>query len=803
MPDNRSRRPGASLLPIRPTDSSFVGVQPREGIGMRDVMRILRRRVWTVALVTAAISGAAAWFVHDSYPRYRATATLRLADLRQSMTEGISDEDLALPNGRTINPQLSQIQLLTSRALLGAVVDSLSLRLRPDFHGFAIRTLTGVAVATGAPTDTLELSFDANGVAVHGNRRQASARYGQPVVLDGVTFIVTARPRVQHSTWEVISRESAIDLVLENLRVSPRPQTDIVDVSYSAYRPRIAQAVANSVADGYRQQDLDASREQAHRRRVFLEGQLAETDASLRDAQLALSAFRRRAQLFSARDKLTAQQADLMSLDTQRSALVSQRGMLGSLMAQVEASPRADISGGLSALMASPELASDPGISTLYRQLAALHVQRDSLTTGSWSSPPSDPVVRRVDDLIASTSAHVEDAIRGHLAGIDARIAALDQLRAATATVIEGLPTLESEEVRLLQRVASVQTLADDLRSEFQKARLAEAIEIGRVSVVDHAPLPYTVAGLPRSLQVMLGVFFGVLLGSALAIVLEVMNTSIRREQEVTEALNVPSLGVIPRATDGEVTDGRARFGGIFRSRPRPALGAVTDAPTVLPSIGGEAYRILRTNLLFSSDTQGLRTLVVTSALPQEGKTVIAANLAISFAREGLRVLLIDADLRRPAMHRMFGVARSPGLAQALANAAAPETVIRATSVSGLSLLPCGSLPSNPMDVVRGTRVRELLETISGSYDLVIIDTPPVLPVADAAIIAAVSDGVLMVVRAGKTSRGLTQEACGRLAAVGANIVGTVLNDPSGRNISSYSYVADDVGTGAGTAAHA
>jgi len=647
-------------------------------------------------------------------------------------------------------------------------------------------------VSPGAPTDTLQLSFDSVGVTVAGDRRRVAARYGTPVVLDGVRFTVTERPRTKQSTWFMFSREATIDLVLNNLRVAPRPQTDVVDVSYTAYRPRIAQAVANSVVERYRALDLDAAREQAHRRRMFLEGQLSETEASLTDAQLALTEFRRRAQLFSARDKLTAQQADLASLDTQRAALASQRGMLGALMAQLDRAHSANIDGSLSALMASPEIAADPAISTLYRQLTALHVQRDSLTTGSWSSPPSDPVVRRVDDLIVTTNAHVADAVRGHLAGIDARIAALDQLRASTATTIEGLPTLESEEVRLLQRVASVQALADQLRGEFQKARLDEAVEVGQVSVVDLAPLPYQVAGLPRSLQLVLGVILGLLLGAVVAIVLEVMNTSIRREQEVTEALNIPSLGVIPRATSGEVTDGRSRFGHIFGARGRHVLPSTLGAPTALPSIGGEAYRILRTNLLFSSDTQGLRTLVVTSALAQEGKTVIAANLAISFAREGMRVLLVDADLRRPGLHRMFGVPRSPGLAQALADVASLDSAIQPTSVTGLSLLPCGSLPSNPTELVRGTRIRELCKSIGSSYDLVIIDTPPVLPVADAAIIAAVSDGVLMVVRAGKTSRGLTREAYARLSAVGANIIGTVLNDPSGRNISPYTYTGRD-----------
>ena len=802
MADNRSGRPGAALTSFRGADGPSSGGAQREGIGMRDVLRILRGRFWTVAAVTVAITAAAAWFVRTEYPQYRATATLQLADMRQSMTEGVGDPDLAAPNARVVNPQLSQTQLLTSRTLIGDVVDSLSLRLRPDFHGFANRLLTDVRVTPGTPTDTLLLSFGPTTVTVKGEHGHAVARYGQPLQVGGVRFTVLERPRADESTWAVFSREAAIDFVLGNLRVSPRPQTDVVDVSYTAYRPPVAQAVANSIVEHYRAQDLDASREQAHRRRVFLEGQLAETDASLADAQLALNAFRSRAQLFSARDKLAAQQAELMSLDTQRSALVAQRDMLGALMTKLDNAPAADVSGNLSALMASPELAADAGISNLYRQLSTLHMQRDSLTTGSWSSPPSDPVVRRTDDLITTTNTHLEDAIRGHLAGVDARLSALDQLRGSTASVIEGLPNLESEEVRLLQRVASVQTLADQLRAEFQRARLAEAVEIGRVSIVDRAPLPYQVAGLPRPLQVVLGVILGALLGSALAILLEVMNTSIRRQQEVEEALNIPSMGVIPRATAGEITHRRGRLGNLFngRGRPRGALASSAGAPAE-PSIGGEAYRILRTNLLFSTETQGLRTLVVTSAMPQEGKTVIAANLAMAVAREGMRVLLIDADLRRPSLHRLFGVARSPGLAQALADGTSLDAVTRETSISGLSLLPCGSLPSNPTDLMRGVRVRELLARIGSTYDLVIIDTPPVLPVADASIIAGASDGVLMVVRAGKTSRALTQEACGRLAAVGANLVGTVLNDPSGRNVRPYTYTGRDSAIGAGAPA--
>lgn len=791
MPDILSDRHVAPLRSLRPVSATAGGAHLREGIGLRDVLRILRRRIWIVAAVTVAVTAATGYFVQRAYPFYRATSTLRLENIRQSMTSGLSGPEGPTHNERVINPQLSRIQLLMSRSLIGAVVDSLGLRFRPDFHNFAARLLVDVQVTQGAPTDTIDLVFSSGSVLARGRRQRAVARYGEPLELDGVRFVVLGAPRAQSATWLVLSREAAIDAVLNNLKVRPRPQTDVVDVSYTAFRPRIAQAVVNSIVELYRMRDVDASRELARRRRVFLQGQLLESDSALSDAQLTLGAFRRRAQLYSSRDKLTAQHADLTSLDSQRSILLANRQMIGSLLTQLRASSPAEVSVSLGALMASPGLAADPAMSTLYRQLSELRVQRDSLTTGAWRNPPSDPVVRRLDDLIATTHSHIEQAIRGHLAGLDARIASLDGLRAATAAVIDGLPGLESEELRLLQRVAAVQTMTDQLRVEFQRARVGEAVEVGGVTIVDRAALPYQLAGMPRRLQIVLGALIGLLLGAGLAIVLEVSNTSLRHREEIEAVLHIPSLAVIPRVPDGELAHTSNRLAGFLGSMHRGSdarsAGLVKSAD--VRSIGAEAYRILRTNLLFSSSAQGLRTLVVTSALAQEGKTVIAANLAISFAREGLRVLLVDCDLRCPRLHLLLGGTRSPGLAQVLAHTASATDATRATPIPGLSFLPCGSVPANPSDLLRGGRLRELLASLADGYDMVILDTPPVLPVADALILAALSDGVVMVVRAGKTTRTLTQEACARLGAVGANVVGTVLNDPSGHNDArSYSY---------------
>jgi Mrp family chromosome partitioning ATPase len=202
-----------------------------------------------------------------------------------------------------------------------------------------------------------------------------------------------------------------------------------------------------------------------------------------------------------------------------------------------------------------------------------------------------------------------------------------------------------------------------------------------------------------------------------------------------------------------------------------------------------------------------MKTLVVTSAAPGEGKTLTSANLSVTFAYDGLRVLLIDCDVRRPRLHGLFQVPRSPGLMELLtpsyngsdekqvlpfdpidgrtASGDPISDVIRPTSVRGLSLLTCGALPTNPSGLLSGVRMRVLLQELAKNFDLVILDTPPVLATADAGILASLADGVLLVVRAGQTDRVAAKRAHQQLVNVGASIVGTVLNDPGGE-ISQY-----------------
>lgn len=205
-------------------------------------------------------------------------------------------------------------------------------------------------------------------------------------------------------------------------------------------------------------------------------------------------------------------------------------------------------------------------------------------------------------------------------------------------------------------------------------------------------------------------------------------------------------------------------------------------------SPAAEAFRVLRTNLQFMGLDRPLASLVITSAGPEEGKTLTAANLAVAFAQSGQRVVLVDADLRRPMVHRTFGLSHGlwRGLTSVLTSAADLGSVLAQTPVEGLRVLPSGPIPPNPAEMLGSQRMRHLMAALLEQFDLVVYDTPPVLAVADAPILAAVSDGTLLVVRANKVSHPLARRAHEALSAVKARVLGVVLDGVPGRARSGY-----------------
>jgi succinoglycan biosynthesis transport protein ExoP len=796
---------------LPPGPPSMDGGYERPGgdsLSLGQIFGVIRRRYRLILLMTLLGIGGGLYLALKTPASYRAVATIRLAGERRALTGEI--ENQAEISSRTMDPILSLAQGVRSYTVLGAVVDSLGLQLNSATPEFGANKLDKIWVSPQAGSDTIQVTFYQNGIKAKLANREARARYGEAVDLGTVRFAVTSVPDIPSAGLFVIPRQMAADKLMSGLVVAPRVGTDIIDVTYMSSNPRLAQRVVNTTVTVFKHLSILTAKEKSTRRREFLENQLKQTDSMLARAQSELAAFRSRQQLASTQDMLDRQQTDMMTLDARRAELEADRATFGTLLTQLKKGGAAGESEALRALAASPAMADNPAVSNYYRQLEINQYKLDSMTTGPWRAAPTNPDLIQLKSLIASTKGQLRQAVSSHVTTLDARIAALRSLRARSGASLQRLPAMAEEEARLTGRVQTLTSTSDEVRRDYQKARMAEEVEAGDLDIVDLAGTPYAAIWATAPLKLALGLLLGLLLGTGGAFLLEALNTSIRKPEDLELALHVPGLAVIPRLAAGGAPTPRR---GLLRSGKKAELETKRGNASALGtltqpfSIGVEAFRMLRTSLVWCEQGDNMKTLVVTSAAPGEGKTLTSANLSVTFAYDGLRVLLVDCDVRRPRLHGLFQVPRSPGLMELLTpsyngsdaaqsltfNPGAGRTdsgrpvtdVIRPTTVRGLSLLTCGALPTNPSGLLSGVRMRVLLQELAKSFDLVILDTPPVLATADAGILASLADGVLLVVRAGQTDRVAAKRAHQQLVNVGARVVGTVLNDPGGE-VSQY-----------------
>ncbi|MBA2670119.1 MAG: polysaccharide biosynthesis tyrosine autokinase, partial [Gemmatimonadetes bacterium] len=607
------------------------------------------------------------------------------------------------------------------------------------------------------------------------------AAYGVPVEIDGVRFAVAGQPGEGTATLHVLDREQAINKVLKMLSVGPREGSTIIDIRFTDPNPGRAQRVVNELAESFRAHNARGVQMRSQRRRMFIEEQLGQAEQRLADAQLALSSFRSTERLYSSREKLASEQAGLMNLEVRREELDAERRMLQSMLADMERLRGPEREEAVRTLVSAPGIASSPVVSNTYSRLVQYQTERENLAAGTWGRSESHPDVERLTALTASAERQLTSAVRSHLLSLDARVRSLDDLRGRSATVIRGLPAAETEETRLAQQVQTIGRMADLLREEFQRARIAEAVDGGQVEILDLATTAFPSRSGRRLQVLMMSLVFGMMLGAGGALLMETTNRSIRHREEMDSVLHVPSLAVVPRWTETgkAVTSHPALLprstGPAGGARPEPmSLVTLADAA----SGGAEAFRVLRTNLTSLRAGETLKLLVVTSPSIGEGKSTTAANLSVAFARQGMRVLAVDADLRRPRLYKLLGGSRQPGFTDLIVGRSSAAEAIQQTDVPNLYLLASGLPDAAAIEQLGSAGVRQLLRRLCERFDMIVIDTPPLLAGADASNLGAAADGVLLVVRAGSTAKNAATHALAQLHSAGAKVVGSVLNDP-------------------------
>jgi capsular exopolysaccharide synthesis family protein len=766
--------------------------EERDGVPLREYLNAIRRYWWLVAAASLVSVAFVGWRITHELPVYLASTSVRLRDPSTRISgelgngsPGSASEQLS---GYYSDPVLSQIQVLKSRAVAALVVDSLGLRLQPSKPDFPWGIVSRLAVNSAArPGDTLKVRFAPDAVTASLSGRSARAAYGMPLELPGVSLVFGSRPaELPSASFVVLSRDLAITLLQGRVDARPRELTNFLDITFTAYDPNLAQRVADATAAAFQQLNATSAQQASRRRALFVAEQLRNTDSLLLAAQMQLSGFRQGVNAFSPQEKFRQTQESLTNLRLRREDVEQERRVYDQLyQALIQGTPGS--ADQVAALAASPQVATNPGLITLYQQMSRYQSVRDSLTTGRFSSSVSNPDVARLDSLAANVRGRLTSAVGSRATVLAAQLRVMDGLIAGDAALTRALPDAEAEEQRLRRQVETLQTLADDLLREQQKARIDQAVEAGQVEVVDHALVPGGPMGRNGKKRILFALLVGLMLGGSGALVLDRLNTALFRREEIEELLHLPVLAIIPRIAPDAQQRARGKLrlprNAVVRRAPSGPEGLITV--TDLHSAGSQAYRKLRTHLIFSTGGEPLRTLLVTSPAASEGKSTVSANLAVTFAQQHLRVLLVDADMRRARLHTLFGVERLPGLTEVLARQNTLEDVLRPTGVDGLTLLPAGTLVPNVSELLGSERMKAVLNELSERFDLVIVDTPPVLAAADAEILGVQTDAALVVVRAGQTERQSAQYAVQQLRAIGARVVGAVLNDPD-EKVASY-----------------
>jgi capsular exopolysaccharide synthesis family protein len=333
--------------------------------------------------------------------------------------------------------------------------------------------------------------------------------------------------------------------------------------------------------------------------------------------------------------------------------------------------------------------------------------------------------------------------------------------------------------------------LFEVLINKMKEADLARMMRVNNIRIVDAAQDPGGPVRPRVSVNVGIGGLLGLILGVGLMWLRETLDNSVKTPQDLEERLGITFLGLLPQmAEEGQGKSRRRRSAG---SLP-PAAGSGHHVELVVhehPLSGiAEAARSIRTNLTFMNPDRPFKRLLVSSAAPMEGKTTVACSIAIALAQGGRRVCILDCDLRRPRVHRIFDRAGEGGVTNVIVGEATIDEVAKPTLVQNLWAIPAGPVPPNPADMLHSERFRKFLGDLSERFDNVVIDSPPIAAVTDSAVLSTLADGTVFVVRAFKTSRQLARQGLRILRDVDARVVGAVLNavDLSNREYGYYHY---------------
>jgi succinoglycan biosynthesis transport protein ExoP len=718
-------------------------------VNLYDYLRVIRKHRWTIATVFAVIFVSVVIFTFTATPIYRATARLII---EKDDPKVVSIQEVMSVDSSGLDYYQTQYKIIESRSVAREVIKRLKLNENEEF----------VPKPKDTVIDNIRLTIS------------DTISYFE-------SLLKTEKPlKIVDAAGETEEQSPLASAFISRVKVTPIRNSRLVDIGFETKDPELSSKIANTLARAYIDLNLETKLRATQEAVVWLNSRIDEERKKVELAEKALLRYKQEHNIitdFFSKDVETITAQKLSALNSQVIEAEAKR-----MEAETRYKQAVSLKKTPEMLDSIPEVMSNDLIQKIKTMEVELFKRKSELSKRYGANHPQIIAIQSELDTLDGRKAQEVERVTNSLNN------ALKVAQAREQSLKKSLNDQKGESFSLnakavnytvLKREAeSTKEMYDLVIKRFKETSMTENIRTGNIRVVDAAEVPKSPVKPKKTQNVLLGLIVGLFLGIGLAFFLEYLDNTIKTPDDIKERLKLPYLGPVPAIVVMKENPGNQE------RKPEDDLVTISSPK----STASESYRGIRTSLLFSSADNAPRIILVTSAAPSEGKTITAANLSVTMAQAGNRVLLLDCDMRRPKMHRVFNIPRDRGVSNILVGNCTIDEAIIHTTIPGIDIVPSGPVPPNPSEMLGSQRMTKLLTDVRDRYDRIIIDSPPLTAVTDAVILSRRVDGVVLVIRAGETHREIIKNAIGLLNAANAHTVGAVLNGVEMGRDSYYYY---------------
>jgi len=701
-------------------------------IHLKDYIRVIQKRRFLLVTFFSVVFGLVVIGTFTATPRYQATTKLYIERIEPySLIKEI--------RFATYDPEFygTQYQLIKSKRVAMSVVRMLS----PDrmFQAYFGRRVRGGSLLA-SPLGWAKGLFTA---AVGGASQDESGETGGG---DG--------------EWA----NDIAEIIAAGIIVKPVKDSKMVDISYQSESAELASLVANTVAKAYIEATLEMKMSSSQYTMGWMTRKAEEEKAKLDGSERALQAYMQENDIVTLEDRLTIVPEKLSELSTNLTRAETKRKEAETLYEKVRSLPRS-----LKGAESLPAISSDPLVRSIREQILTAEKDVSELSKTYGRKHPlmikAEGDLRVLNEKLRQEFLLVIGSVKNEY---ELALSNENNLRKLLADTKREALNLSEKFIQygiLKREVETNRQVYDSLITKMKEQSLTEELQTVNVWIVEEAETPEGPSKPKKALNIILGIMVGLFGGVGFAFFAEYLDNTVKSPEDAEEKLGVPVLGTVSLLRKASRTDSGQGIEKIVVQEPKSSFA--------------ESYKALRTAITLSSAESPPKSILITSSSPGEGKTTTAANLALASAQLYRRVLLVDADMRKPGIHKIFGISNRHGLSTFLAGDA--SKIIHRNPESNLDIIPAGPVPPNPSELLGARRFKKLVAELAERYDMIVFDSPPALTVTDSLVLSKQVEGTVIVVRAGKTTYELVQNGLkllkGRRASdLGSNVLGILIN---------------------------